>query len=282
MNEIKNIIKQQADAETNNIDYIVQTGSRLSMEASETTFLDAVKSKIASFVEKAGDFIASLTTADYKYNPVHLGVAQKVLDDAGYAALRNLAVHVPAGFTGKLPELLKRIDAVLPELEHLEASLQTTLAKLALVLNETDRLKAQSGIRDLEGSLKLIDVKRYTGIKELFKPHQKAMARFSDVFDRAGDVTAAYKSVNEINARLGKINFTQIDRSTNRLADLSKECAKALLNNPEVSGTIGRQLSEVIYKLGVTVTVGSMVCHIMSELTNSMQLNVDTIGKFEG
>lgn len=191
---------------------------------------------------------------------------------------RELLISVPVGFKGTYADFLPVALEVLPFVEGTEKDLKFVLSRLAQLLNEPDRLKAQSGIKDLAEKIKPVEEKSFNAYRAFFNG-QKAQARLGDVYGRSADIESTYVEVNKINVRLSKVDFAAIEEQTHRLAELNQQLVELTKqdDNRMVSGSIVAGLYRMIHALAVQVTLGSMMTHTFTDLSSCLATNVKEI-----
>jgi hypothetical protein len=150
---------------------------------------------------------------------------------------------------------------------------------LATALNDPDRLKAQSGIRNLENGLALVTQDDFDKVKTFFTNASRTQLSLYQVVDRNADIEQAYILLNKLNADVGAINFVAIQALINRLVVLVQELKKEISkeDNDQLSGLVTSQLSDLFYKLGITVTAASVLSDSTEVLTSAMMNARDDI-----
>lgn len=265
---------------TNNIEHLAQWGHQLSMESSSIPLVDSVRSTFQDYVTSVVTFLNGLKVSNYKKQSIDAKELVEQLRFYDYSKTRGLIINVPAGFTGKwVPFLEFLIKDILPPVAASEVTLKMVNSRLAAALNEPDRLKAQSGIRDLAHKIALVDQKDYDKIKATFANHTKTETTVSAVVDRNADINKAFQLINHINAELGAIDFSNIQKLIERLGELTAALRTTLQSeeHTEMSGMITSQLSDLFYQLGTTLTAGAILMDIVGDLTTGMQTSRDVL-----
>jgi len=276
-----NIMNELANVELNSLESICRMGSDLSTESLALPFVDTVKSKFNEFVDRSSTFLNGLKVGNYRSNHLDYDAAVIAFNKNPYATNRLVMVHVAPGFTGKWVSFLEYlITNVLPQVEELEATLKKSNTRLAQILNEPDRLAAQSGIKELKGQIPLVSLEVLTKLKQYFTGSNAPEVQASKVIDRNGDMEHAYKLTNTLNDRLAKVDLSSVNGMVGRFADLSTSFKEHLAKHDDtVSGKVGSQLSELFYKLGVTVSAAAALLEIAPQHVEAMKKNISVIEK---
>lgn len=282
MSNFNELYKQVSQEHLSKLDEIIALGSSVSNESKALAFIDSTKSKFFDYVQRVHHFLQSLSFGNKVTAQINATEMLQRYVAEPYSENRKLTFEVAPGFTGNLPNFLKLIvHDILPAGVGIETTLKVTVTRLAQILNEPDRMKAQSGIRDLEQHLTLVSSDKLDEVKSYFKDGSKSQAKVSDVMGRNADMTEVYRLTNVWNETLGKIDFKRAQDLVTRIGDLSGHLNK-LLNEeegdkPEVSGLSAGQLSDLFYRLGVTVTACSVLIEMARQHSEAMQRNVDSI-----
>jgi len=276
-----NIMNELANVELNSLENICRMGSDLSTESLSLPFIDTVKSKFNEFVDRSSTFLNGLKVGNYRSNHLHYADAVTAFNKTPYSANRMLALHVAPGFSGKwVPFLEYLVNEILPVVEPLEATLKKSNTRLAQILNEPDRMAAQSGIKELKNTIPWITVAHLNKIKEFFGTSSAPEVQASKLIERNADLETAFKLTNELNDRLAKANLSGIDAMVNRFADLAKSFKEHLAKHDDaVSGKVGSQLSDLFYVLGVTVSAAAVLLDVLPQHVEAMQKNMQLLEK---
>lgn len=276
-----NIMNELANVELNSLESICHMGSDLSTESLALPFVDTVKSKFNEFVDRSSTFLNGLKVGNYRSDHLDYDAAVAVFNKNPYATNRLLMLHVAPGFTGKLVPFLEHvITNILPQVEELEATLKKSNTRLAQILNEPDRLAAQSGIKELKGQIPLISMEVFIQLKHHFTGNNSPEVQASKVIDRNGDMEHAYKLTNTLNDRLAKVDLASVNGMVGRFAELSTSFKEHLdKHDDSVSGKVGSQLSELFYKLGITVSASAALLELVPQHVEAMKKNLTTIQK---
>jgi len=276
-----NIMNELANVELNSLESLCRMGSDLSTESLQLPFIDTVKSKFNEFVDRSSTFLNGLKVGNYRSNKLNYLSAVANFNQANYSTNRLIPLHVAPGFNGKLvPFLNYLLEHILPVVEPLEATLKKSNTRLAQILNEPDRLAAQSGIKELRNSIPLITLEQLNKVKTFFNSSNTPEIQASKLIDRNADLETAFKLTNELNDRLAKANLSGIDSMVNRFADLSKSFKDHLAAHDDaVSGKVGSQLSDLFYTLGVTVSAAAVLLEILPQHVQAMEKNMQMLEK---
>ena len=276
-----NIMNELANVELNSLEHLCRMGSTLSTEALDLAFIDTLKGKFNDFVDRSSTFLNGLRVGNYRNNHLDYHAAVSSFTAQPYATNRTLQFHVAPGFSGSwLPFLNFVISDLLPQVEQLEATLQKSNTRLAQILNEPDRMAAQSGIKELKNQLPTIQVKTLEHFKSAFFTKGDTMRQASTLIDRNADVETVYKLTNEVNDRLARVRFNAVEQSIGRFAELSKSFKEHLDKHDDaVSGKVGSQLSELFYVLGVTCSAAAVVLEVVPQHVQAMEKNLGVLSK---
>jgi hypothetical protein len=266
-------LKQYSEEAMNNLEYIVSKGAQLSTESASIPLVDTLKSSFQDYLTTLTTFINGLKVTNYRKQFIDAKEVVERLRTFDFSKSRLLEVTVPAGFNGKwIPFLELLIKDILPPVTTADTTLRLINTKLAQALTEPTRLKAQSGIRNLTGTIALVDGEDFEKMKKVFASHSKTSATLSSVVDRNADVDRAYQLINHLNADLAAVDFSGIQKLLERLGELTK-ALKATLEteeHTEMSGLVTSQLSDLFYKVGITITAGAVLMDLTEQLSESM------------
>lgn len=280
MSHTPSILNEAADKEASTLEYLVSRGSSISTESAGLAFVDSVKSTFQDFVGRVSVFTNNLKVGNFTSRAIDSDSVMGKFNGRPYQENRNLYVTVQPGFEGKWLPYLKFLDReIMPRVTMIDATLKVAITKLATILNEPDRLKAQSGIRDLEKLLTLVSQTDYQTMTSYFGKNSKTQVRVAEIADRNADVVESYALINKLNRDLGKVDFTKIQAQLDRLTELTRSLKDVLESdeNRVVSGTITSQLSDLFYKLGVTLTAGALLRDAVLMQTEAMQQSIDSL-----
>ena len=273
MSKVNNQLEQLAAVTQSTLPSLIEAGSSLSTESKTMAFVSKLATTFKAYVENITTYFNGLKLGNYPKQKVDTVELMDVLKGKEYAKTRQVFVAVPSGFSGKWLDLLKLlIDNILPSVEALEVTLKSVNKNLAVALNDPDRLKAQSGIRNLENGLALVSQDDFDKIKTFFQNGSRTQLALSQVVDRNADIEEAFILLNKLNADVGAINFVAIQELINRLVVLVQELKKEVSqeDSDQLSGLVTSQLSDLFYKLGVTVTAASVLSDLTEQMTSSM------------
>lgn len=278
MSNSNDTLLQYSQEALNDLGYIVSRGTALSIESASLPLVDTLKASFQEYLTSLSTFLNGLKVSNYKKQTIDAKELIEHLQTYDYRRARLLEVAVPAGFIGKwVPFLEMLLKDVLPPVASADTTLRLINTRLATALNEPTRLKAQSGIRDLTNKVALIDEKDFNAIKGAFGNHSKSAVTLSAVAERNADVDRAYQLINKLNAELGSIDFSGIQKLIDRLSEMTQSL-KSLLqqeDHNEMSGLVTSQLSDLFFKVGMTITAGALLIDITEQLTTSMQSSRD-------
>lgn len=276
-----NIMNELANVELNSLENICRMGSDLSTESLSLPFIDTVKSKFNEFVDRSSTFLNGLKVGNYRSNHLDYMTAVQAFNQSPYSTNRMMPLHVAPGFNGKLvPFLEYLVKNVLPVVEPLETTLKKSNTRLAQILNEPDRMAAQSGIKELKNSIPLITLEHLNQLKTFFGSNNTPEVQASKLIDRNADLETAFKLTNELNDRLAKANLSGIDSMVNRFAELSKSFKEHLAQHDDaISGKVGSQLSDLFYTLGVTVSAAAALLDVLPQHVQAMEKNMHMLEK---
>jgi len=282
MSQRPSILNEAAEQEASTLEFLVARGSLISTESRGLAFVDSIKSSFTDFVARLGLFVNGLKVGNFTPRQIKATIMLKAVTARSYQENRNLYVSIQPGFEGKwLPYLKYLANTILPKVETIDATLKVAITKLATIINEPDRLQAQSGIRDLERSLSMVSQDDYQGMQSFFGKGTKAQAPLGSVVDRNADLIDAYTLIDKLNNSLGAIDFTKVQSQLDRLTELTANLKEVLESeeNRQLSGTVTAQLSELFYKLGVTLTAGAVLRDAVQQQTEAMSLTADSLAE---
>lgn len=274
-----NIMNELANVELNSLESICRMGSDLSTESLALPFIDTVKTKFNEFVDRSSTFLNGLKVGNYRDNHLDYHAAVSAFNKNPYATNRLLSLHVAPGFNGKfVPFLEYLITNILPQVEELHSTLKKSNTRLAQILNEPDRLAAQSGIQGLKGEIPLVSVEVLSKLKQYFTGSNTPEVQASKVIERNADMEQAYKLTNTLNDRMARIDLSGINSMVGRFAELSTGFKEHLAKHDDtVSGKVGSQISELFYKLGVTVSAAAALLEIVPQHVEAMKKNITVL-----
>lgn len=277
MSQRPSILDEAAKLETSTLEYLVTRGSTISTESKGLAFVDSIKSTFTDFTARLGLFVNGLKLGNFQSKKIDAIAMLKDVTARPYQENRQLHVTVQPGFESKwLPYLKYLSGVILPKVILIDQTLKTAITKLAILVNEPDRMKAQSGIRDLESQLAIISQEDYEGMQSFFGHHSKSEMTLGQVVDRNADLIYSYDMINKLNTELGRVDFTKVQGQLDRLAELTSNLKEVLESdaNRVVSGTMTSQLSELFYRLGVTLTAGAVLRDAVQAQTSVMEASV--------
>lgn len=284
MSNLNELFKQVSLEHMSQLDEIIALGSSVSNESKVLTFIDSGKSKFYDYVQRVHHFLKSLSLDHKIFSHIDARELLKKYGAQDYSKNRSLNFEVAAGFSGDLPEFLTfMVEHVLPAADAIENTLKITVTRLAQILNEPDRMKAQSGIRELEQHLVLVKEGDLEKIKSYFKAGAKSQVKIGDVMRRNADMETVYRLTNVWNERLAKIDFKRAQNLVERVGDLTGHLNKQLnetgegQEKTEVSGLTASQLSDLFYRLGTTVTACSVLIEMGRQHSEAMKRNLDAL-----
>lgn len=281
MSNFNELFQQASFERLTQLDEIIALGSSVSNESKVMTFIDSSKSKFYDYVERVHHFIKSLSFGAQIAKHIDATEMIKLYGAQDYSKNRTMNFEVAAGFSGSLIDFLKLVtDHLLPAGEAIENTLKITNTRLAQILNEPDRMKAQSGIRELEHHLVLVKAEDLEKVKGFFKSGAKSQVKVMDVMSRNADMAEVYRLTNVWNARLSKVDFKRAQELVGRVGELTGHLNKQLNDSEdgnEVSGLTASQMSDLFYRLGITVTACSVLIEMGRQHSEAMQRNVDGV-----
>lgn len=283
MSDLNELFKEISNEHLSKLDAIISMGQHLSTESSTMAFIDSAKSKFYDYVGRVQNFIKTLKLSHAGSQHIKADELLTRYGQQDYSINRRLKFEVAPGFSGNLPDFLHLMqDTVLPAAEASEASLKVVITRMATLLNEPDRLKAQSGIRDMEQHVKLIDVKTLEKVKSYFKTGARGQVEIREVMDRNADMPVVYQLTNDISERLNKVDFKKVQGLVERLGDLTGSLNKQINDSgegerEEVAGAVAGQLSDLFYRIGVTLTACSVLIELSRQNYEAMARNVDGV-----
>lgn len=268
-----------AEDATNTLRYQIEVGSRLSMESKSFAFIDSAKSTLGQFLDQAGIFLNSLKFGNYIPRDIPQGVVYEALHAEGFAEARKRTWAVPAGFSSKYQDYLKDIRAVMSAIAVLEKSLKVATVRVASILTEPDRLKAQSGIRDLEKQVMLISAEQLDNLTAHHKNGSKSQVLLSQVVNNLSEIDSTYLEVRDLNTQLSRIDLAGVSKQIHRLAELVRELNATVAKDEhrEVSGLVASQLADLLYRMGITATAASVVADGIGQLSDSLIQNAEAL-----
>lgn len=282
MSELNELFKQVSNEKLSQIDNLVELGSFISNESKVMAFIEASKSKFYDYVSRVQHFIQAFKFSAASAKQIDAKAMLEAYGKQSYSDNRKLTFEVAPGFSGNLPEFMTlMVEHLLPAAEASENSLKVVITRLATILNEPDRLKAQSGIRDLENHLVLISSEKLEKVKSFFKTGGKSQTTVSAVMGRNADLQEIYTKTNHMNDRLSKVDFKKVQDLVTRLGHLTGSLNEQINKGgegegrDEVAGMVASQLSDLFYRIGVTLTACSVLLEIGHQHTEAMQRNVD-------
>lgn len=273
MSKVNKQLEEFATESLSTLPSLIEEGSVLSTESKAMAFVANLMSSFKAYIGNLTTYFNGLKLGNYPKQKVDITELKEVLKDKDYSKTRQVYVSVPPGFSGKwIPFLRYLLDVILPAVTAAEITLKTVNTKLAVALNEPDRLKAQSGIRDLERNLALVSQEEFNKIRTFFMNGGKVQTTLSTLVDRNADIEEAYILLNKLNADVAAIDYVNIQKLINRMVVLVGELRKQLdeLDSDEMSGLVTSQLSDLFYKIGITVTAGAVLSDMTTQLTSSM------------
>lgn len=275
-----NLLENLADEQATSLRYQIEVGASLSTESRLQTIVDGAKGTFNSFLESAATFLNGLKVGNYKLRETKLSSAQgAALREEGWPTVRNKTVKVPLGFSAKYSDYIKDVEAVMGPIEALGGGLKLGIVRIAQILNEPDRLKAQSGIRELEKNLNLCTTAQYDALMANYKNGDRAEVMVNAIADNLTEFTETYASVDTLNKRLSRVDMVGVQGQIHRMADLVAELHKTVSaeETKDVSGIIAGQLSDLIYRMGMTASILAMVASGVGDLSDSLIENAKTL-----
>lgn len=269
------ILQKLADEQTNTLTHHVEHGSQLSTESRLQTFVDAGKSTLSGFLTTVSTFLNGLKVGNYKRKVIVPTPKLNEFKAGEYADIRNQTIRVPAGLSASAMDLLGDITKSMPMITALEVTLKTVIVKLAQLLNEPDRLKAQSGIRDAIYTLTHLHLADQSALDKLtsnYKEGTRTETTFGKVFARKADLDNTLSMLVTLDKQLAGVDYVVIQKQLTRIAELVGALNVLLTKEEyrEVSGIVAGQLSDVLYRLGVTITLSVVVVKNVSDLIDSI------------
>lgn len=273
-------LSQIADAEASTLEYLVERGSTISTESKSLAFVDSIKSTFYDFVSRLTNFITTLKAGNYKSQKLAADDVVALVEAKTYQETRNLYVNVPVGFQGKWVDYLNFLSTqILPQVARTDATLKSVIQRMAVLLNEPDRLKAQSGLRELDRSLDVISQEQLDKMKRYVANGSKYQRRLGEVMERNADFKASYELINKINSELGVVDFAKIQDQVTRLSELTQSLQETMKSDEgrELSGLVTSQLSELFFKLGVSLTAGAVLMDAVTQQTVAMDTTLTSL-----
>ena len=284
MSELNELFKQVSNEKLSQIDSLVELGSSISNESKVMAFIESTKSKFYDYVSRVQHFINAFKFAQISAKQIDARAMLEAYGKQNYAENRKMIFEVAPGFSGSLPEFMSlMLDHLLPAAESSENSLKVIITRLATVLNEPDRLKAQSGIRDLEHHLVLISSENLDKVKSFFKTGAKSQTSVGQVMGRNADMQEVYTKTNQMNERLAKVDFKKVQGLVARLGQLTGSLNEQINKGgegetrDEVAGLVASQLADLFYRLGITLTACSVLIEIGRQHSEAMARNVEGV-----
>lgn len=264
-------LKQLAESELSNPDYLMSALSNFSQESKLVTFIEDARGKFSNLLNRAVTFFNSQKIGNFKPATVIPG---KVTQDSGAEAYRLNAgktVSIPTGFKGWYIDYLADLERATSYVETLGKSVKMANEALAKVLHEPDMMKAQSTMFELAKSIPAIPDGEYAKLVAYTNNHGKSNARLGDVVMSMGDLDKCYSQANVLNQRVGRIDFVSLDKNIKRMAELINE-VQAMINRNggDVSGGAASALSAVIYGVAMTANASIVIVAGVTEMTNCL------------
>jgi len=264
-------IKQFAESELSNPDYLMSSLSNFSQESKLVTFIEDARGKFSNLLSRAVGFFTSQKIGNFK--PVTV-IPGKVTEQDGADAYRLNAgktVSIPMGFKGWYIDYVGDLESALSYVETLGKSVKMVNEKLAMVLHEPDMLKAQSTMFELARSIPAIPDGEYAKLVAYTNNHGKSAARLGDVVGSMSDLDKVYQKANVLNQRCGRVDFAAMDKNIKRMAELIQAVQKQIESSTtDVSGGAASALSAVIYGVAMTANASIVVVAGITELSNCL------------
>jgi hypothetical protein len=280
MSKVNSQLEKLVSETQSTLPSLIEAGSALSTESKTVAFVSKLTNTFKSYVENITTYFNGLKLGNYPKQKIDTVDLLESIKGKDFAKTRQIYVTVPSGFIGKWVDYLNLlINVIVPSVESLEVTLKLVNKALATALNDPDRLKAQSGIRNLENGLALVTQDDFDKVKTFFTNASRTQLSLYQVVDRNADIEQAYILLNKLNADVGAINFVAIQALINRLVVLVQELKKEISkeDNDQLSGLVTSQLSDLFYKLGITVTAASVLSDSTEVLTSAMMNARDDI-----
>lgn len=270
----REFLEQLAAPEIHTMENYFSHGLSLSTESKLQTFVDAGKSTLDMFLDRASTFLNGLKVGNYKRHPIVVGAKMKDLMAKEYSELRSMILPTPPGLSGNYLDLIGSIEKGLPAIQTLDSNLKLAIVKLAQILHEPDRLAAQSGIKEIAATIQptLATVDHLDNLNANFKAGTRAEAQASQVISRAADLPETFKRLQALNEEMARVDFVNIQKNIHRLAELVKELEGVVKKDEhrELSGLVASQLSDTLYRLGVTTTFAITSATAVSDLVDAL------------
>lgn len=264
-------LKQLAETELSNPDYLMSALSNFSQESKLVTFIEDARGKFSNLLNRAVTFFNGQKIGNFK--PVTV-IPGKVTQDSGAEAYRLNAgktVSIPTGFKGWYIDYVADLKHAIDYVETLGYSAKKVNEKLATVLGEPDMLKAQSTMFELAKSIPAIPDGEYAKLLTYTNNHGKSVARLGDVVMSMSDLDKVYKVANELNQRCGRIDFVAMDKHIKRMAELINQVqAQINQSDVDVSGGAASALSSLIYGIAMTANASIVIVAGITELSNCL------------
>lgn len=273
MSKVNKTLADYTSESASTLPSLIEEGSMLSTESKALAFLSGLATTFKSYIENFTTYCNGLKLGNYSKQKIDIEELKETLVGKDYQKTRGIYVAVPPGFSGQwVPFLRFLIETILPAVETTEITLKAVNSKLAVALNEPDRLKAQSGIRDLAKNLALIPQEDFDKIKGYFQNGGRNQTTLGKVVERNADIEEAFILINKLNADVGAVDFVNIQKLINRLVVLVTELRKELdgKDGDEMSGLVTSQLSDLFYMVGITVTAGAVLVDMTEQFTSAM------------
>lgn len=263
-------IKQLAESELSNPDYLMSALSNFSQENKLVTFIEDARGKFSNLLSRAVGFFNSQKVGNFK--PVTV-IPGKITEEGADAYRLNAGktVSIPTGFKGWYIDYVADLKHAIDYVETLSTSAKKVNEQLARVLNEPDMMKAQSTMFALARSIPAIPDGEYAKLVAYTSNHGKSQARLGEVVASMSDLDKVYKVANELNQRCGRIDFVGMDKNIKRLAELIQEVQKMInASNDDVSGGAASALSSIIYGIAMTANASIVIVAGITELSNCL------------
>jgi len=280
MPNLNNPMEQFSAGVTGTLEDLIRRGSMLSTESKGVPYTASLKGVFREFVNDASAFLNGFKVGNFAKQKIETKELDEKIKLSEYSKVRQFTVKVPAGFNGRwIPFFEFLLKEIMPAVSTLEQTLSIANTKMAVVLNEPDRLKAQSGIRDLASKIALVEVTDFERMKAFFDAKGKTEALVSSVVDRNADIDTAFTLCNKLNAELSVVDFNAIQKLSDRLAQLTASLNETTDKEEfnEMSGLVTSQLSDLFYQMGVTLTAGAVLMDITKQMTDAMIISRDDL-----
>lgn len=282
MSTLKDQLEKLSGTVTGDLNYLITQGSLLSNESKSVPFLGTLRGTFADFVSHVSSFVNSFKAGNFNRETIDFKQLDEKLKLVDYSKTRTMEVFVPPGFHAHWVEFFNFVlKDIMPAVNVLEQTLVSTNRKMAVLLNEPDRMKAQSGIRDISTGVALVELDDFDKLKSFFNTTGKTATTLSGVVDRQADVATAFALSNRLNAELSAVDFNAITKLTTRLGELTEALQKVMgrEEHTELSGLVSSQLADTFYQLGVTMTAGAVMIEVTKQMNDSMIASRDSLLK---